>query len=114
MSIPCYYNTRMSKVHLRPPPVAQRKTSASKPRHLKRDQVSLSLRAAEALKLSKLARTIPDIRQEKVEATRRQIESGTYTIYGRAVARSIVNIHLKYILTSDRLFRLWKSRWYRY
>ena len=114
MKVSHYHNPRIDEVHPQSPLATQQKTAMSKARQPKRDEVILSPRAVEVRKFGELATTIPDVRQEKVEAVKKQIESGIYDVPGRTVAGSITNGQMKYILMSDRSFRLWRRRCYRY
>ena len=91
MRIHRYCNPRIGKVYSRPPPATQRKTSISKSRKLGNDEVSLSPHAAEVRKFTKLAKTIPDVRQEKVESIKKQIKAGTYKVPAELVAKSIID-----------------------
>ena len=58
----------------------------------KRDKDKSSPRADEVRRYTKMAKDIPDVRQEKVEAIKKQIESGTYRISAEEVARSIIDL----------------------
>ena len=91
MKVLRYSSPRMNKVHLRPPPLRQRR--ASKPRELSKDKVILSSRADEVRKLTELAKSVPDVRRDKIEAIRKRIESGTYRVPARSVAKSIIDLH---------------------
>ena len=88
-------NPRIGRAYLRPPPVAQRKTSISRSRKLNKDEVILSPRAAEVQRLKKLANDVPDVRQEKIDAIKKQIEIGTYNVSVRSVAESIIDLHIE-------------------
>ena len=59
----------------------------------------------EVNKFRELAKTIPDVRQEKVEAIKKQIETGKYIVPAESVAKSLVDFHCD--LVADRSFRLW-------
>lgn len=95
MKIPHHSNPRIGRAYLRPPPVAQRKTSISRSRKLNKDEVILSSRAAEVQMLRKLANDVPDVRQEKIDAIKKQIEAGTYNVSARSVAESIIDLHIE-------------------
>ena len=47
-----------------------------------------------------MVKAIPDVRQEKVEAIRKQIEVGKYKVPAKTVAGSIAELH--HILTSRK------------
>ncbi len=58
----------------------------------KKDKDKSSPRADEVRKYTKIAKDLPDVRQEKVEAIKKQIESGTYRISAEEVARNIIDL----------------------
>ena len=59
----------------------------------KKGRRTLSPRDTEVQRLAELARGIPDVRKARVEAVKKQIESGTYDVSAESVARSIVDLH---------------------
>ena len=95
MKITNHPSPRIGRAYLRPPPVAQRKTSISRSRKLNKDEVILSPRAAEVQRLKKLVNDVPDVRQEKIDAIKKQIETGTYNVSARSVAKSIIDLHIE-------------------
>ncbi len=95
MKVSRYSNFRVSVTYLRPPPVKHRKISISESGRAKRDEVSLSPRADEVRKLTELAKSTPDVRQNKIEAIKEQIKSGTYKVSATSVAKSIADLHRK-------------------
>ena len=95
MKIARYPNSGIGKAYLRPPPVKQRKTSISKSRKSRKDEFVISSRAAEVQRITKLADDAPDMRQEKIDAIKKQIDAGTYKVPASSVAKSIVNLHLE-------------------
>jgi len=76
--------TKQKKIRVEP------KTSGSEKRGV--DEVILSPWAAEIRKSEELLKNIPEIRQEKVEDIKEQIESKEYSVSGALVARSIVDL----------------------
>ena len=86
-----YYNPRTRKVCSRPLPATQREMSASRPRRLRKEDISLSPHAAEVRKFTELAKTLPDVRREKVEAIKKQIEAGTYKISAEQIAKKMMD-----------------------
>ena len=66
----------------------------------------LSSHDKEVLRLTKLAKSLPDVRRDKINLIRKRIESGIYKIPPEAVAKSILS--LQYMLTADRTLRLWR------
>ena len=99
MKIPRYSSSRIGKAYLRPAPVANRRSSI--PGSKKKDEVILSSRAQEVRRLTELAKGIPAVRQEKVEAIKKQIESGTYEVSSQTVAKSIIDLHRKIYTDSE-------------
>ena len=67
----------------------------------KKDKDKSSPRAVEVRRYTKIAKDLPDVRQEKVEAIKKQIESGTYRISTEEVARSIVDLQ-RSLKTDDK------------
>lgn len=53
---------------------------------------SESINTEEISKLRKLVKNMPEIRQDKVENVKRQIEAGTYNVSAESVAESIANL----------------------
>ncbi|MGL4362144.1 MAG: flagellar biosynthesis anti-sigma factor FlgM [Cellulosilyticaceae bacterium] len=56
-----------------------------------KDKVELSQQALDIQKAYKLAKQQPDIRQEKVDAIKERIQSGTYTIDAKEVSEKIMS-----------------------
>jgi negative regulator of flagellin synthesis FlgM len=95
MKITNHPNSRVGRSYLRPPPVVQRKGAIFRSKKLRKDEVVLSSRAAEIAKFTKLAKEIPDVRQEKIDAIKKQIADGIYNVSAESVAKSIVDLHLE-------------------
>ena len=95
MKIPHHPNPRIGRAYLRPTPVAQRKTFISRSRKLTKDEVILSPRATEMQRLKRLANDVPDVRQEKIDAIKKQIKAGTYDVFARSVVESIIDLHIE-------------------
>ena len=70
-------------------PQSSSSASATQRKLSKKDKAKPS-RAAEAHKYKELMKTIPDVRQEKIQAIKKQIESGTYDVPAEQVAKSII------------------------
>ena len=82
--------------HLKPPATERKKSSIPRSEKSgKKDAVQLSSRADEILRLTKLAKSEPDMRLDKVNAIKKQIEAGTYSVSADSVARSIADLHKK-------------------
>ena len=90
MKVPPYYNSCVGKAYSKPPQAKKQETSVSKPSASKKDEMTLSSRADEVLKYKEMAKTIPDMRQDKIETIKKQIESGTYNVPAELVAKSIL------------------------
>ncbi len=97
MRIPGYSNAKVSDVYLRHVRASQRNDTSdtrasSGARTTKKDEIVLSPHVTEIRELEGAAKAISEVRQEKVEAIKRQIESKTYTTNGKLVAQSIVDL----------------------
>ena len=57
----------------------------------KRDELVLSDRAREIQLAMKAAKASPDIREERVQTIKAQIQSGTYSVPAEDVARMMIN-----------------------
>ena len=93
MKIPRYYSPRIGKTELRPSPAARRKASVSRSRKPRKDEISLSPHVAEVQKFTEVAKAMPDVRQEKIDAIKKQIEDGTYKVSAESIAKSIIDLH---------------------
>ena len=58
------------------------------------DRLELSVRSLEISHLDELIRSTPDIREERVEQVRREIESGTYNVKAEKIAEKIIGGNL--------------------
>ena len=97
MKVPNYLNMKVSDTYLKQTQAAQRKNgrntrTTSEPPKARKDEIVLSPLANEVQKLEGLQKSIPEVRQEKIEAIRNQIESRTYNVSGRLVAKSILDL----------------------
>ena len=97
MKIPNYLNIKISDAYLRQAQAKQSrngKNVRAKSESLKagKDEIVLSPRANEIRELEGSAKSIPEIRQEKAEAIKGQIESRTYNVNGKLVAQSIADL----------------------
>lgn len=82
--------------HLKPPATERQKSPLSRSeKSRKKDVVKLSSHADEVLRLTKLAKSAPDMRLDKINAIKKQIEAGTYNVSANSVARSIADLHEK-------------------
>lgn len=54
------------------------------------DKVNLSDQAKEILQASRAAREVPDVRTDKVEKARMEVEKGTYNVVGAQVATDMM------------------------
>jgi negative regulator of flagellin synthesis FlgM len=62
------------------------------------EKVSLSSRARDVQQIKKAVDELPDVRQERVEALKKQIEQGNYKVDGEKVAQKMVGESLLDIL----------------
>lgn len=58
---------------------------------LKGDSLNISNEAYSTAKKVDQLKEMPDVREEKVSALKREIDSGTYNVAGKEVAEKIVN-----------------------
>ncbi len=94
MKIPNSLNARISDTYLQQSRATQRKGSkdasaTSKSQTAKKDEIVLSPRATEIRELEETTKPIPEVRQEKVETVKRQIEANTYNVKGKLVAQNM-------------------------
>ena len=94
MKIPNSLNAKISDAYLQQARVTQRKGgnnthSTSKSQNAKKDEIVLSPRATEIRELEEAAKAAPEVRQEKVETVKRQIEANTYNVKGKLVAQNM-------------------------
>lgn len=93
MKIYDYSNPKISGAYLKQYQAAQRKDTggarASELRNSGKDEVLLSQSITEVHNLEGLVKSLPDLRQDKIETIKSQIESNTYNVSGKLVAKSI-------------------------
>jgi len=58
------------------------------------DRLELSVRSREISHLDELIRSVPDIREDKVEQVRKELESGTYNVKAEKIAERIIGGNL--------------------
>ena len=58
------------------------------------DRLELSVRSREISHLEDLIRSTPDIREEKVEQVRNELESGTYNVKAEKIAEKMIRGNL--------------------
>ncbi len=61
---------------------------------VKADKVELTVGKDEINRIREKIKTIPAVRQEKVDVIRKALETGTYNIRGELVAKSLLKDHL--------------------
>jgi len=90
-------NSPVEGDHPKPPAAKRQKSPSSRSKNSgkKKDEVKLSSRADEVRRLTKLAKSAPDVRLDKVNAMKKRIEAGTYNVPANSVARSIADLHKK-------------------
>lgn len=47
----------------------------------------------EVRKLTEITKNMPNVRQEKIDKIKKQIESGTYDVSAESIAKSIITYH---------------------
>ena len=58
--------------------------------HTDSDRLELSVRSRQISHLNELIQSTPDIREEKVEQVRKELESGTYNVKAEKIAEKII------------------------
>jgi negative regulator of flagellin synthesis FlgM len=58
------------------------------------DRLELSVRSQEISHLNELIRSTPDIREDKVEQVRKELESGTYNVKAEKIAEKLIGGNL--------------------
>ncbi|MGQ9607681.1 MAG: flagellar biosynthesis anti-sigma factor FlgM [bacterium] len=56
------------------------------------DEITLSSKISELYKFDEIAKSLSDMRKEEIENLKIKLESGDYSINGRTVARSIIDL----------------------
>ncbi len=56
----------------------------------KQDAVEISGKVKDTVSITKQLKELPDVRSEKVEELKKQVESGTYNVSGKDIAEKIV------------------------
>jgi negative regulator of flagellin synthesis FlgM len=69
----------------------QAKTSHTQRGHRAADQVTLSDAARQMAAAHDAVKAAPDVRQDKVDAIKQQIDSGTYQVSAHVLARKMVD-----------------------
>jgi negative regulator of flagellin synthesis FlgM len=62
--------------------------------HPDSDRLDLSVRSREISHLNDLIQSTPDIRQDKVDQIRRELEGGTYSVKAEKIAEKIIGGNL--------------------
>lgn len=93
MRIPDNIDPRTNKVQTKPAAAQQKTHAPETTKKSKGDELVISKHAAEVNKFRELAKTVPDIRKEKVEDIKKRLEAGIYNVSPEAVARSIIELH---------------------
>jgi anti-sigma28 factor (negative regulator of flagellin synthesis) len=73
--------------------VIQQKAPLHKAENPKAAEVTELSHYVRKRKLMELMRDIPDTRQDRIEAVKKQIKSGVYVVPYESVARSIMTLH---------------------
>jgi len=64
------------------------------------DNVQISARARELVEAQQAAKAIPDVREDKVDEVKKQVETGTYRVEGKRIALNMINESLEYEIAS--------------
>ncbi len=56
------------------------------------DEITLSPKVSQLQKFDELAKSLSDIRKEEIENVKSKLESGDYSVNGRTVAKSIIDL----------------------
>lgn len=84
---------KLDKTYLRQSRSADQKQKTSENSKTKKtDEIILSPRAAELQKYEELTKSIPEIREDKAKSIKDQIESASYEVNGKSVAKSIIDL----------------------
>jgi negative regulator of flagellin synthesis FlgM len=62
--------------------------------HPDSDRLEISARSREISHLNELIQSTPDVREEKVEQIRRELEGGTYNVQAEKIAEKIIGGNL--------------------
>ncbi len=96
MKIQRDHGLHVNKGHPKTPSAKNPKTPASESKNTgRKDEVQLSSHAEEVRRLTELAKLAPDVRLDKVDAIKKQIKAGTYSVPADSVARSIADLNEK-------------------
>lgn len=77
----------------RQPKLTRQKKTVYRSKTLKENQVESSSCADELRRLTELAKSLPDIRREKIEAIKKKIKAGTYDVPAKLVAEKIIELY---------------------
>jgi len=58
------------------------------------DCLELSVRSREVARITELAKSLPDVREDRVEKVRRQLESGAYEVKAEKIAEKMIKGNL--------------------
>jgi negative regulator of flagellin synthesis FlgM len=90
-----YYDniTKVCKIYLRQSSSVEQKLNIPENDKLnKTDELIISLEPIELQKYEELARSIPEIQEDKTRSIKTQFESGEYNIDSKSIAKSIINL----------------------
>lgn len=89
------YNDNISKVYkpiTKPTRPKDEKTPVFSNSIGKKDEVVISSNASEVRRLGELTKTFPEVREDKVTYIKEKIQNSAYTVNGKAVAESILDL----------------------
>jgi negative regulator of flagellin synthesis FlgM len=75
-------------------PQSAEKSAKSGGASVETDRLELSVRSREIAHLNELIQSTPDVREERVEQVRQQLENGTYNVKAERIAEKIIRGNL--------------------
>jgi len=84
---------KIEKAYLRQSRTLEQKKALSESDKVKKtDEIILSQKASDLQKYEELAKSIPEIKEDRTKTIKDQIESGRYNINGKTIAKSIIDL----------------------
>jgi negative regulator of flagellin synthesis FlgM len=83
-------SNRLSRLEIQEQQLQRFHQAGKEPVRTDSDRVELSVRSREVQQLDQMIRSIPDIREARVEQLRQAIENGTYNVRAEQVAEKIL------------------------
>lgn len=83
-------SNRLSRLEIQEQQLQRFHQAGQEPVRSDNDRVEISVRSREVQQLDQLIRSIPDVREARVEQLRQAIENGTYNVRAEQVAEKIL------------------------